>query len=183
MCDADLKDFPEFGNISLHNSVFFTLVGKDGKDRIVKKSSVVWFFENSRRKLSSDRKLRVMQAATFKDRQRRVIKAVEKRTVRVGDWCIFKSEENNLNFLIGRVISLAVKDGKKNEGFKFVWEWKSSDKTANKIGALCVWYYFGRVNSKITGKLEETQMNSIGFYPCYNYLISCPPPSEVFDFK
>jgi len=176
LCDADLKDFPEFGNISLHNSAFVRLVGKDGKDRIVKKSSVVWFLENSRRKLSSDRKLRVMQTATFKDRQRRVIKAVEKRTVRVGDWCIFKSEENNLNFLIGRVISLAVMDGKKNEGSKFVWEWKSSDKTANNIGALCVWYYFERVNSKITGKLEETQMNSIGFYPCHNYICSCPPP-------
>jgi len=80
------------------------------------------------------------------------------------------------------VSSLAVKDGK-NKGSKFVWKWKSSDKTANEIGALCVWYYFGRVNSKITGKLEETQMNSIGFYPFHNYLCSCPPPSEVFDFK
>ncbi len=59
-------------------------MGKDGKDRIVKKSPVVCFFENSRRKLSSDRKLRVMQAATIKDRQRRVIKAVEKEPFVLG---------------------------------------------------------------------------------------------------
>ncbi len=181
MCDADLKDFPECGNFNLYNSAFVRLVGKDGTERVVKKSSVVWFLENSRRKLSSDRKLRVLQSATFKDRQKRVIKMVEKRTVRVGDWCVFKSDDKNCIFLIGRVLSLAVMDGKKNEGSKYVLEWKSgektsSDKMTDKIGTLCVWYYFERVNGKITGRLIETQMNSHGFYPCHHYICSSPPP-------
>ena len=176
LCDADLKDFPESGNLNLYNSAFVRLVGKDRKERVVKKSSVVWFLENSRRKLSSDRKLRVMQSATFNDRQRRVIKIVEKRTVRVGDWCIFKSDDKNFIFLIGRVLSLAVMDGKKNEGSKYVWEWKSGEKNnCDKIGALCVWYSFERINGKITGRLIETQMNSHGFYPCHHYICSSPP--------
>ena len=118
-----------------------------------------------------------MQSATFNDRQRRVIKIVEKRTVRVGDWCIFKSDDKNFIFLIGRVLSLAVMDGKKNEGSKYVWKWKSGEKNNyDKIGALCVWYSFERINGKITGKLNETQMNSHGFYACHHYICSSPPP-------
>lgn len=117
-----------------------------------------------------------MQSSTFQDRKKRLIQSVEKRNVRTGDWCLFKSDEQDSDYLFGRILSLAVMDGKKTEGSKFVWEWSIEDKTQENVGALCVWYTLEESEGQFTGKLLESNVYSHGFFFCRNYLCSCAPP-------
>lgn len=102
----------------------------------MKKTNIVWFLENSVRKLSNDRTLRVMQSASITERKQNIIKKVERRKVQIGEWCVFK-EEDGLNFFVGRVLLFALLNNAKKS--RSIWE---DDGTPSKIGALCSWYTF-----------------------------------------
>lgn len=163
LVNADLGDFSNVVNFNLEKSAFVRVDGDDGS-RVIKKSAAVWFLENSIKKLSSDRTLRVMQSSTFQDRQKITVRKVEKRNVRIGDWSVFKYQHDKGKLLIGRVLSLAIMDGKRTEGSKFVWEWVIGEKNSEKVGALCVWYDFRLVSARLSGKLIEANLTSHGFF-------------------
>lgn len=146
---ADLPDNSGTVNFDLENSGYVKVTNEAGQFRVIKKSAIVWFLENYVRKLSSDRNLRVMQGATYQDRQNNVVKNVEKRSIRMADWCVFKSSDKESKYLIGRIISLCRLDGKKTEGSKFVWEWNGEE----NVGALCIWYSFEKRENIFTGRL------------------------------
>lgn len=169
---SDLPDNSGTINFDLENSAYVKVTNDDGEFRVIKKSAIVWFLENYVRKLSNDRNLRVMQGATYQDRQNNVVKNVEKRSIRMADWCVFKSSDKESKYLIGKIISLCRMDGKKTEGSKFVWEWIDEE----NIGALCVWYSFEKRGNDLTGRLLETIVSSHGFHPCQYYVCSVPPP-------
>lgn len=67
----------------------------------------MWFLESAVTRLSNDRILRVMQTASFVDRQNLKVKKIEKRKIKLGDWCAFKKEEGT-QVLVGRVLSISL---------------------------------------------------------------------------
>lgn len=70
------------------------------------------------------------------------MKSVEKTIVRIGDWAIFKTEDDcplqNL-FLLGRVLSFSILQWNKKEVEKRILEWDPSGEGVN-LGVLCIWY-------------------------------------------
>ena len=179
VCNADLGDFSHHISHNLEDSAYARVTGNDGTTRVIKKSAAVWYLQNSFAKLSSDRKIRVTQSSACKDRQKEIVQSVGKRTVRIGDWCVFESGDKKGTILFGRVVALAEMDRKKTEGSKFVSEWVNGDKGSEKIGALCVWYGFDWDGNKLTGKLISSKTAVHGFQSFQNYICSCPPPHFV----
>ncbi len=139
----------------------------------MKKTNIVWFLENSVRKLSNDRTLRVMQSASITERKQNIIKKVERRKVQIGEWCVFK-EEDGLNFFVGRVLLFALLNNAKKS--RSIWE---DDGTPSKIGALCSWYTFEKNRRALTGKLVESFQFTHGFISMDRYVCSLPSPKFV----
>jgi hypothetical protein len=84
---------------------------------------IVWFAESGVRWLSNDRVSRVMQTANIAERQKSLVTFVGKQSVRLGDYCIFK---NNDNYFLGNILSLASIEENSTRG-KVAWEWDGKD--------------------------------------------------------
>ena len=69
--NSDLRDHSGEVNFHFDNCAFVRVVGKGGIMRTIRKSSLVWLLDNYVRKMSSDRTIRVMQCATYQDRQKK----------------------------------------------------------------------------------------------------------------
>ncbi len=93
---AQLRDFSHLVSRQLESSAFASIICNNGSQIVVKKSAVVWFCENTVRRLSNDRTLRVMQSANFSERRKLKITSVSTRkVVQIGDWCLFRNLEGN----------------------------------------------------------------------------------------
>lgn len=165
---ADLKDFSQ--SVS-NTSQFIEIKGKDGKAKVVKKSSVVWYLENNVQKVSSDRTYRVRQQTGSVDHINRVISRVGKETIMPGDWYVFNREDGN-GFLVGHVVLLAYLDGRKENVYN--WSYNGGSSSEN-VGALCNWFSLERS----TGHLLSVRGIIHGLHPCAYYVKSIPPPSYI----
>jgi hypothetical protein len=56
---------------------------------------IFWFAESGVRRLSNDGVSRVMQTANIAERQKLLVTFVGKQSVRLGDYCIFKNNDND----------------------------------------------------------------------------------------
>ncbi len=168
------NNFPD-----LESSPFAKVMGSDGRSRIVKKSTLLWLLENSVKKLSNDRRLRVMQTVSFTEQNKLIIKHVSKRgKVQIGDWCIFKCSDG-LSFMLGRVLSFAFEENAAKSIAIWEWDMDSVKNGAQNVGALCAWYEVEVEENKLTGFLYETDKFTHGFYSISNYVCSCPPPQFI----
>ena len=120
--EVDLRDFSQkmgnacdknFGTLLSKSKHFVAIADVNGNVRIVKKSCIVWYLECNVRKLSNDRILRVQLQTPYLDRQKLIVKSVERRQkLRMGDWAIFMTEDGSglsQKFLLGRTISFSLK--------------------------------------------------------------------------
>lgn len=108
------------------------------------------------------------------------MKSVEKTIVRIGDWAIFKTEDDcplqNL-FLLGRVLSFSILQGNKKEVEKRILEWDPSGEGVN-LGVLCIWYEIvWDTISEEQCAIKDITVFSHGFHPCKKYICSIPPPT------
>jgi hypothetical protein len=71
----------------IDSSSFALVTCKDERVRAVRKYAIVWALENGVRKLSNDRS--TMQSTSFSLGDKLVAKTVEKRKIRIRDWCVF----------------------------------------------------------------------------------------------
>lgn len=185
--DADFRQFSSWSGLkktksngrSIDNTAFVQIPDSEGNIRIVKKSSIVWMLEQNVRRLSNDRQFRVRQSIPFHEQKNLVVKTVERRKIRTGDWCVFKSSsdsvrELNQKCLLGRVISLSLLSGSKKELSHQIWEWELEEKN---VGVNCVWYSFNWVDNCLSGNLNEVHVFVHGFHPCESYVCSVPPPN------
>lgn len=105
---ADFKDYSEkLSDVdSGSNFAFLKISDSNGNIRLVQKTTLCWFLEEQTRKMSNDRVLRVRQLTSFPESQRLVVRKVEERkTIRIGDWCIFRTvKDKRFLFLLGRVL-------------------------------------------------------------------------------
>ena len=173
LCEADMKDYSsQLSMAKLDDTQYACIADSTGCIRTVKKSSIVWFMEAGVSRLSNDRIQRVMQTANFYDRQKSIVTEVGKQTVRLGDWCLFKTIDGD-NYFLGRVLSLSFIEGSCGQRSKLIWEW---DGVQKNIGALCVWFSFERFGTQLTGLLHETNKFTHAYHPFEYYICSCPPP-------
>ena len=180
-------------DIFVESSPFALVTDRDEKVRAVRKSAIVWVLENGVRKLSNDRTTRVMQSTSFSSCDMLVTKIVEKRKIRIGDWCVFQSEpdtrrgqgrgnknkdsDERVRVMMGHVLSFSALAGSKKQMNETILEWEDDE----NVGALCHWYNFEHNRQKITGKLIQVEVSVHGFHPCRFYVCSVPPPQLVFD--
>ena len=179
---ANLKDYSNLSTnnyLSLESSSYAKIYSHDGSVRLFKKSSIVWLLESGVKKLSNDRRLRVMQSVSFTEQNKHIITKVETRkTIQLGDYCVFQ-RLNRKNFLIGRVLSFALAGNYKKSGA--MWEWKVDDKNIGKCSVLCYWFKAEEVQNNLTGNLIECDVSIPGFYSCDNYVCSLPDPCRNLD--
>ena len=172
---ANLKDYSNITTnnySSFENSPFVKIHSEDGSIRLIKKSSIVWYLESGVKKLSNDRRLRVMQSVSFTEQNKHIIKQVEKRAkIQVGDYCVFQCSDNS-KFLIGRVISFAF-EFNTNKSVP-MWEWDAGSRQSEKICALCNLYKAEEVDNTLTGKLIDSDLSIIGFIPAINIFVVYP---------
>lgn len=100
------------------------LIVKDPKnpsnEMLLRKSTLVWSLTEGRKKISSDRLIRVQSEPTknnqiFEDHASASNKLVNvSHVIKVGDWCFFKYTESNLNemFCLGSVLAFKFNKGK-----------------------------------------------------------------------
>ena len=160
-------------------SAFVKIPDADGNMRLVQISTVCWLLENGMQKMSNDRVLRVRQLASFNDSRRLAVTKVEVRnTVRIGDWCLFKSlsgRNREYLFLLGRVIQFQAIDSSvasKRE----IYEWSCG---TDGIGVNCTWYMFDgqtKQSRSIASTGKQLAVLSHGFHPCDTYICSMPTP-------
>lgn len=123
--------------------------------------------------------IRVRHNAPYVERAKLIVKVVERRKIRIGDWIVFKTDPKEKEiaekFLLGRVMLLSFLQGTKKEMAKFLWEW---DEGTKNVGVLCHWYIFERKEKELTGNVEQIEVFSHRFYSCRNdtYICSIPPP-------
>ena len=174
---VQLRDFSHLVSRQLESSAFASIICNNGSQIVVKKSAVVWFCENSVRRLSNDRTLRVMQSANFSERRKLKITSVSTRKViQIGDWCLFRNLEGN-GFFWGRVLSFAYFNSTKKSISMFEW---IVDQKDHEVGVLCIWYKLEINQSLFSGKLIEVHVHH-GFHPCVSYICSCPSPTFTCD--
>jgi hypothetical protein len=106
--DAELKDFSSHSkDQSTSSFAFVKLADAEGNMRLVL-IRTCWFLETQMKKMSSDRNLEMWQLLSFPDAQKILVKTVEERkVVRIGDWCLFKSlsgPKRDYLFLLRRVL-------------------------------------------------------------------------------
>ncbi len=174
--DANLKDFTSTtGTSHLESTSFASIICNDGKQRVVKKSSIAWYLENKVQQLSNDRKVRVTQNSSSSSEEPLIRnQQVQKRQLQTGDWAVFKTiEKRKTTILVGRIISFANLSDTK----KIVIGWNPEAKD-DYTGVLCVWYILEKVRQKFTGNLLESAVHHHGFHPCFNsYVCTVPPPA------
>lgn len=157
----------DFLSVPLELTPFVKISDKNSQLRVVKKSAIIWFLEHGVRRLSNDRTYRVRATSPYVQQQHLIVKTVEKRIVRIGDWCIFKTDNDcplPHMFLLGRVLSFSLLVGSKKELEKRVLELEyDSDQTY--LGALCIWYevVWDSNKKEIQFELKDIIVSSHGF--------------------
>lgn len=168
------RNYSDAHNSNLENTRYALVTNKNGNTRTALKQPITWLLENSVTARSAERLIRVKQPASTPDHRHSQAKQVEKKAIQQGDWCVLETAEKD-DYLLGRVEVLTNVHGKTNERFVSEWEWDEAADNCD-IQTLCSWFNIQRTAGIFTGKLEETQMISNGYFPCKYYVCSVPMP-------
>ena len=107
-----------------------------------------------------------------------IVRVVEKRKIRIGDWCLFACENNSKKkksrVMVGHVLSLSLINASKKDSTKPIYDWKEGDKN---VGVICDWFILDNKKQRISGLLIEQAMFSHGLHPCEYYVCSLPSPT------
>ena len=127
------------------NSVF-TKYCIDGKEQIIRKSTLIWLLTSKKYSLSSDRSIRVKAAEETLQNHRlssSVSKVVVAEELCLGDWCVFKNTLQPKHFFVGRILSFTYLSGTgESKAFSKMSVPTSSppDGKARGVGCLCSWF-------------------------------------------
>jgi hypothetical protein len=159
------------------SSPFIVITREDGAVVTFKKQTIVWLCENGVKKQSNDRLKRVTQSSNFLLAQKLIINFPEKRKIRIGDWCMFKSDvtgrgkKKKQRVLVGRVLSFMLMSGGKNEMKQIIYNWDGE----KNVGAQCDWYCFDHVNQQLTVRFIEQPMFAHGYHCLVIIYVVCLP--------
>lgn len=170
-------------------SPYVTVMDSNGKEKDIRKSTLIWMSLSKKKRLSSDRLQRVKGEVERKtcDRSLQFKKLPQPKDVnendqiQIGDWCIFSNEDQNLcstKYLLGSVHDFQYIKGKNLNERRYTWDFafvKPNPKNNNNrgINVLGLWYAFD-----LKGNIYQLDINS--FYlniECYIVTLSNP----IFD--
>ncbi len=184
--DLELKDYSQTGMDIDENSKLAIVVTNTGKPKKVMKSAIVWYLNNNRNKLSSDRLERVRAKDCDKAWSSKfadiflseyhntsiflvhgisidpdcVDTFVANDCVTCGDWCVFEFDER---LLVGLILSFQYINGKNFKEQAFV---KSTAAIASgkAVGALGMWYNWNKDGQLFPELVEKHQFVNIDRY-------------------
>lgn len=180
--NAMFKDFTHLYTSNYENlqcSPYVRITNEtSGITRLVKKSTIVWFLEHGVKKISNDRRLRVMRASQNKiecwSTKSKSANFCKSETIALCMcsvcvlWCVDRSP-----FLIGRILSLAFKENLSKS--LALWQCDLSDES-EKMAALCLWYEAKTVRNRLTGTILPVDVLTHGFHPCDTYMCTVLSP-------
>ena len=171
LATADLKHYkPNRKHHNLHESPFAEMCNINGEKIICKKSTMLWFFLKSLKKLSNDRLYRVMQTQCSRiSFPCNDVRKVARKNIQLGDWCVFRKSDCH-SFLLGRILSFGLLTSNTTT---LVREYVLG---TDNVGAVCSWFKFETDDYDKTGWLKEVEMATHGLYPCCYYICTMPPP-------
>lgn len=160
-------------------SPYVLVLDGNGKECIIKKTSLCWLLCSGDTKLSSDRLLRVQSATALHSKRALPPKSSTSQTpfveeiISVGDWCAFVE---NGKVVIGRISAFSYMTGStwRNQEYSRMTApvQAPSSTSARGLGVLCSWFNIKK-NSK---KLETVNMDVHGYYSIENYICTLPRP-------
>lgn len=160
-----LKDYGKERE-NLNEKSPFVKVNSSHGSKIVRKSSLMWLFSDSKERLSSDR-LRRVQGASKGKNVRRKLEFIDADAVNncirqsdeicIGDWCILREQLGDIQnpeyrLLLGLVISFQYIQGKTEKEKQYLFDFVSTDveKKSRGIEVLARWYEIhenGKINT------------------------------------
>lgn len=133
---------------------------------MVKKSSICWFLNSHKEKLSSDRLERVQQREVFKnttvDQVQNAESTQQLDQIFIGDWCLF--QEKNKPGLIGLILSFAYMDKATWRATEYSSGYANVSGNKQTVGVLCTWYSVGSNKKLKREKMETEGYLDIGCY-------------------
>lgn len=190
------KDYSAINSNSKSNS-FIDITSPDGKQKTIRKSTLVWALSTPKKSLSNDRLKRV-QGIDAKKPCRRQLQfdsivlshespVLKNPYLKIGDWCIFYSNIANSSlvgkpkFSFGNVLAFRYITGATEKARQYSWDFVpvSPDPTCTDkrgIEVLALWY---EIHSD--GKLVEIPGRNISFLNIESYISTLVSPS--FDPK
>lgn len=147
----ELKNYCIVGNFNkeeIKKTPFLKIILKNGKEMTVRKSSLIWLFQNDMKKISTDRLLR------FRSRIRKNKKfdICKEKVIKTEEWCIFRLG-TDIPYVIGRVLGFFVKNTKNNSTNNLD---QTQCKVSNKkITCIANWYELQSDNT-LTYRNDQT---------------------------
>lgn len=161
------------------------VMNSSGKLKLVKKTSLCWFYDNNNVKLSSDRNSRVRESADrepYKVRDQEITGASKLNEIYIQDYCLFQSDDSNY-CLIGAINGFGHMEKKtwteiayrKNHVNLEKYN-NSKDKNVVKIGVYARWF-----NVKPDGSLVLHPIKCHGYIDIEQYRLTIPTPLDSED--
>lgn len=164
--------------------------------KVIAKSSYIWLLSDSRGKMSSDRLKRVQECSekiTKGSSRRRLeffdVSAKSKivfklSEIKIGDWCIFRKENNDsIKLMLGCILSFRYMNGRTKKSKQYSLDFAPVKHTSNDRGVevLAMWYEVSE-NLEILSKKTQTEFYfNIDRYiaTVSNHIIKCSMNGQI----
>lgn len=178
---------------SEHNTKTSYLTVQDPKnpeeEMLLRKSTLVWSLTEGRKKISSDRLIRVKNGQSKNNQvfeepaSTSNLPIKVSHLIKVGDWCFFKYNEPNINemFCLGVVLAFKFNKGQTAKEKKYNGDFvdlKENPSHAEELDVLSSWYF---VNNR--AQLVPTKIANHHFIQLKNYIATVERPLIDFDIK
>lgn len=138
----NLKDYSVPNNNITVDSPFLSVKTNNGKEKVIRKSAVCWYFNENKEKLSSDRLQRVQQSEVSKNSRDGEIFDHDDvyigNKILINDLCVF--QQPGKPGLIGLVSGFAYLDEKTWRGTEYSSHYANVTGNSRAIGVLCTYY-------------------------------------------
>lgn len=170
----ELQDYAE-AQANLHSESPFTVVkDSQGKEHVVRKSSICWLFNTKVSKLSSDRLQRVRSSEYEKNVRSTITRnrncTITSEEVSIGDWCLFQTD-NGDGYIVGLVLSFAYMTGQTWRSIEYSNNFANVSGNKKQIGVLCHWFDVDN-----NGNLTLLELAVHGYLPIERYRLTLPYP-------
>lgn len=185
------KSYPH-KNSEIDSSPFVRISDDNGEDRTIRKSTLIWLLTDSTPKLSNDRLSRVKSTPQKKSCVRRLdfsssthssMCLIENEQVKIGDWCIFNSEEQDDTIVgnklfLGNILAFQYIKGNTQREKRYTWDYapttfeEDDDRKVQGLEVLAMWFDIDSNGNVLKENSNNNFYINIDFYKA---TLSNPP--------
>lgn len=204
---SNLRNYSTPDNDNLNDNRFVQVVDKDGSEKTVLKSSLIWILSETKGVLSNDRLKRVQShdGISKKRKQKTTSEILSKRKktqtticenneLQIGDWCFFRNHTNTVsnqlanhkgNFVFGAVLGFRYSDGRTEKEKSYTLNYApithEQNEASRGVEVLGTWYCYKNIEKLETLPHSNFFLNIndyVGTYDAPN-VIKNPVSQEV----